>query len=91
MAFAAYLLENAMLVLARGGASAHFSYASPWGFWMNRPAPPLGICSFSKKKIKKDKCRGEEGLGRLELPESLLTKQKVKMAGYWPSSSVRFY
>ena len=23
---------------------------------------------------------------RLELPEPLLTKQKVKLAGYWPSS-----
>ena len=28
---------------------------------------------------------------RLELPEPLLTKLKVKMAGYWPSSSVHFY
>ena len=62
MAFAAYLLENAMLVLARGGAFAHVFYAPPWGFRMNRPAPPLGIFSFSKK-MKKDKCRGEGGVG----------------------------
>ena len=62
MAFAAYLLENAMLVLARGGASAHFFYAPPWGFWMNRPAPPLGICSFSKKNKKRQMPRGR-GVG----------------------------
>ena len=28
---------------------------------------------------------------RLELPEPLLTKQKVEMVGYWPSSPFRFY
>ena len=28
---------------------------------------------------------------RLEFPEPLLTKQKVKMARYWPSSPFRFY
>ena len=28
---------------------------------------------------------------RLEFPEPLLTKQKVKKAGYWPSSPFRFY
>ena len=63
---------------------------------MNRPAPPWGTGSFSKKKNKKKKkkkknARGKVGCARLELPEPLLTKQKVKMAGYWPSSSVRFY
>ena len=79
-----------MLVLARGGAFAHL-----WGFWMNRPAPPCGNCSFSEKKQKtrnktKTNARGKVGWARLELPEPLLTKQKVKMVGYWPSSSVRF-
>ena len=34
---------------------------------------------------------GEGGWARLELPDSSLTKQKVKMTGYWPSSFVRFY
>ena len=29
VAFAAYLLENAMLVLPRGGAFAHFSFLCP--------------------------------------------------------------
>ena len=74
-------------------------YAPLWGFWMNRPAPPWGTGSFSKKKKqeeeeeeeKKKNARGKVGWARLELPEPLLTKQKVKMAGYWPSSSVRFY
>ena len=90
MAFAAYLLENAMLVLALGRVFAHL-----WGFWMNRPAPPWGTGSLSKKKKKKKKkkknARGKVEWARLELPEPLLTKQKVKMAGYWPSSSVCFY
>ena len=84
MAVAAYLLENAMLVLALGRVFAHL-----WGFWMNRPAPPWGTGSLSKKKKKN--ARGKVEWARLELPEPLLTKQKVKMAGYWPSSSVRFY
>ena len=63
---------------------------------MNRTAPPWGTGSFSKKRKqeeeeKKENARGKVGWARLELPEPLLTKQKVKMAGYWPSSSVRFY
>ena len=63
---------------------------------MNRPAPPWGTGSFSKKKNKKKKkkkknARGKVGWARLELPEPLLTKQKVIMAGYWPSSSVCFF
>ena len=90
MAFAAYLLIYAMLVLALGRVFAHL-----WGFWMNRPAPPWGTGSLSKKKTeekkKKKNSRGKVEWARLELPEPLLTKQKVKMAGYWPSSSVRFY
>ena len=72
--------------MARGGAFAHL-----WGFWMNRPTPPCGICSFSEKKKKMTNARGKVGWARLELPEPLLTNQKVKMAEYWPSSSVRFY
>ena len=65
---------------------------------MNRPALPWGTGSFSKKKKKQEEeeekkknARGKVGCARLELPEPLLTKQKVKMAGYWPSSSVCFY
>ena len=64
---------------------------------MNRPALPWGTDSFSKKKKqeeeeeKKKNARGKVGCARLELPEPLLTKQKVKVAGYWPSSSVCFY
>ena len=56
MAFAAYLLENAMLVLALGRVFAHL-----WGFWMNRPAPPWGTGSLSKKKQKKKKKRKMPG------------------------------
>jgi len=46
---------------------------------MNRPAPPWGISAFPKKKTN---APGEGGMGTL----GILTKQKVKMAGYWPSS-----
>ena len=65
MAVAAYLLENAMLVLALGRVFAHL-----WGFWMNRPAPPWGTGSLSKKKRRKkkkekEKCPGEGGMGTL--------------------------
>ena len=52
----------------------------------------MAIAAFPKKKInKKANARGKVGWVRLELPGPLLTKRKVKMAGYWPSSSVRFY
>ena len=79
MAFAAYLLENAMLVLALGRVFGHFLCST------------VGVLDEPKKKKKKKNARGKVGWARLELPEPLLTKQKVKMAGYWPSSSVRFY
>ena len=61
MAFAAYLLENAVSVGPGWGICPLF-YAPLWGFWMNHPAPPLGIFSFSKK-LKKDKCPGGRGVG----------------------------
>ena len=37
MAFAAYVLENAMLLFSPGVAFARFFKAPPWGFCMNRP------------------------------------------------------
>ena len=42
-------------------------HAPPWEFWVNRPALPWGIGSFSKKKKneKKEKCPGEGGMGTL--------------------------
>ena len=42
MAFAAYLPENAILVLSLGGAFSPFFKAPPWGFCINRPAPRWG-------------------------------------------------
>ena len=36
-----------------------------------------------------NKCPG--GWARLELTKPLLTKNELKMAGYWPSSYLRFY
>ena len=84
-----------MLVLALVRVFGTF-YAPLWGFWMNRRPHRGTLAAFLKKKNKKKKkkkknARGKVGWARLELPEPLLTKQKVKMAGYWPSSSVRFY
>ena len=38
MAFAAYVLENAILLFSPGVAFARFFKAPPWGFCMNRPA-----------------------------------------------------
>ena len=37
MAFAAYVLENAILLFSPGVAFARFFKAPPWGFCMNRP------------------------------------------------------
>ena len=61
MAFAAYLPENAILVLSLGGAFSPFFKAPPWGFCINRPAPPWGICSFSKQKSQMPKGGGWGG------------------------------
>ena len=93
MAFAAYLLYNAMLVLARGGVFAHFFMPHRGVFgWTTRPHRVV-FAAFPKKLKEKEmtNARGKVGWARLELPEPLLTKQKVKMAGYCPRSSVRFY
>ena len=79
-----------MLVLARDGAFAHFFMPHRGVFgWTARPHRVV-FAAFPKKK-KMTNAQGKVGWARLELPEPLLTKQKVKMAGYWPSSSVRFY
>ena len=67
MAFAAYLLENATLVLARGGAFAHFFMLHRGSFgWIARPYPGA-LAAFPKKKKneKKEKCPGEGGMGTL--------------------------
>ena len=76
-----------MLVLARGGA-----LCPTVGFLDESLDPTVWYLQlFRKKKKKMTNAQGKVGWARLELPEPLLTKQKVKMAGYWPSSSVRFY
>ena len=64
MAFAAYLLENAMFLLARGGAFVHIFLWSTVVFLDEPPGPTVGICSFSKNKQtnkKTDKCPREGG------------------------------
>ena len=54
MAFAAYVLENAILLFSLGVAVARFFKAPPWGFCMNRPASRRGggkdFSSFTKEK-----------------------------------------
>ena len=55
MAFAAYLLENAMFLLARGGAFVHIFLWSTVVFLDEPPGPTVGICSFSKKQTNKQK------------------------------------
>ena len=62
------------------------------GFLDEPPGPTVWYLQLFRKKEKEmTNARGKVGWARLELPEPLLTKQKVKMAGYCPRSSVRFY
>ena len=49
MVFAVYLLETATLVLS-GWAICTLFIIPTVEFWYERPAPPWGICSFSKTK-----------------------------------------
>ena len=57
MAFAAYVLENAILLFSPGVAFARFFKAPPWGFCMNRPASSGGGAKISAALPKKnDKC-----------------------------------
>ena len=57
-------------------------YALPWGFWMNRPAPPWGICSFSKRKNNKiiiiiiTNARGKGGMGTLGIAWTIIDQTK---------------
>ena len=51
MVFAAYLLENSILVLSRGVEFASYFLAPPWG-----------ICSFSRTK-----CQMPGGMGMLRI------------------------
>ena len=72
MAFAANLLENEILVVP-GWAFAQ-SLSLTVGFCMNRPALPLGICSFSNVKMTNAQRQMPGGWGewaRLELTEPL--------------------
>ena len=75
MAFAAYVLENAIYFFSPGGAYICTLFkARLRGFCINSPASPCSVCSFSKEKWQMpDKCAG--GWARLELTEplSLLT------------------
>ena len=68
MAFAAYVLENAILLFSLGVAVARFFKAPPWGFCMNRPASRRGMgggggkdfSSFTKEKWQMpDRCAGD--------------------------------
>ena len=60
MAFAAYVLENAILLFSLGVAVARFFKAPPWGFCMNRPASRRGEGGGAKISAalpkKNDKC-----------------------------------
>ena len=47
------------MVLSLGGEFSPY-FKPHWGFFYQRPTPPWGICSFSKKN---DKCPG--GMGTL--------------------------
>ena len=53
MVFAAYLLENAILVLSQGGAFAPYFKVPPWGFCMNA-RPHSG--AFAAIPKQNDKC-----------------------------------
>ena len=53
MAFAAYVLENAILLFSPGVAFARFFKAPPWGFCMNRPVS-RGLGELSPLEISKD-------------------------------------
>ena len=59
MAFAAYVLENAILLFSPGLAFARFFKAPPWGFCMKRPASRGGGGgggqSFEQLLITKEK------------------------------------
>ena len=66
MAFAAYLQENAILVLSRGGAFALIFLKPQRGVFVWNPRPHRGTFSAVPKK-KKGKCSG--GGARLELTE----------------------
>ena len=69
-----------MLVLARDGAFAHFFMPHRGVFgWIARPHYVV-FAAFPTKKMTN--AQGKVGWVGSELPEPLLTKQKVKMAGY---------
>ena len=70
-------MENTILVLPLGGAFTRLFHAPPWGFWMSRPAPPWGICSFSKNKQNNNnnnnnKCPGGGGMGTLGIAWTII-------------------
>ena len=71
MAFAVYLLENAILVLSRDGAFAHF-WKPHRGFFVWTAKPHLG--AFSAFPEKKRQMLGG-GWVRLELTEPLFANQ----------------
>ena len=50
MAFTAFFTVKYNVSVGPGWGIRQLFYAPPWGFWMNRPAPLCGICSFSDKK-----------------------------------------
>ena len=56
MVFAAYVLENEILLFSPGVAFARFFKAPPWGFCMNRPARGGGAEISAALPKKNDKC-----------------------------------
>ena len=60
MAFAAFLLENTILMLSWGGAVASYFYALPWGFYMDACPHCGALAAFPKQN---DKCLVGEGGG----------------------------
>ena len=69
MAFAAYLPENAILVLSLGGAFSPFFKAPPWGFLYKPPGPTVGHLQLFQTKMTNAE-GGWVGWARLELTES---------------------
>ena len=83
MVFAAYLLENTILVLSRGGTFAPYFQAPPWGFCMKALPHRGAFAAFPKQN---DKCptNAQGGWARLELTEPLLNQiLGILFAGQW--------
>ena len=83
MAFAAYVLENAIFFFSPGGAYICTLFkARLRGFCINSPASPCSVCSFSKEKWQMpDKCAG--GMGTFGIDWSIITSHYT-LGNYHP-------